>query len=70
MVGEMSGLENVLVRKYLVGDVFFGELSVRGSVNQGSLHQGSVLGEVSVRELSTCQKACVQILTFLTSNFQ
>lgn len=64
MVAEMSGLENVLVRKCLVGDVFFGELSVRGSVNQGSLHQGSVLGEVSVRKLSTCQKACVQILTF------
>ena len=47
MVGEMPVRGNVLVGKCPVGEVFFGELSVRGNVCRGF-----VLGEVSVGEVS------------------
>ena len=47
MVREMSGRGNVLAGKCPVG-----ELSVRGNVHRGSVSRGSVLGEVSVSEMS------------------
>ena len=48
MVKEMSGRGNVLAGKCPVG-----ELSVRGNVHRRSVSRGSVLGEVSVGEMSS-----------------
>ena len=50
MVGKVSVRGNVLVGKCPVGEVFFGELSVRENVRRGSVSRGFVLGEVSGRE--------------------
>ena len=69
-VGEMSQWGNVQSGKCPSGKCPVGELSVRGNVRQGSVRRGSVsrgivLGEVSVRELSS--RGTVRITSWIAS---
>ena len=53
MVGEMSGRGNGLVRKCPIGKASVGKCPVGELSGRGSVSRGSVLGEVSVGELSS-----------------
>ena len=59
-VGEMSVRGNVLVGKFPVGEVSFGELSGRGIVRSGNCPFGEMsIREVSVGELSSRGTVCI-----------